>query len=147
MKGAENAAAILRRGAPRVAKTHAQPPSPLALLDAVKAAVDLPFDKGLKVEIDQSRQLQQATEARALRHLFFAEREVRKIPGISHEMKPRAVRRVGIVGAGTMGGGIAMCFANAGMPVTILDADAGESGPRPGHHPQELRAFGVDAAA
>ena len=122
VKGADKAADVLAAKRVQVAKTMRNRNSPLALLTAVQAAVELPFDDGLKVEIAQSRELEQATEARALRHLFFAEREVRKIPGISPDLKPRAVGRVGIVGAGTMGGGISMCFANAGVPVTIVDA-------------------------
>ena len=118
---AEKAAAILQEKRVQVAKTMRNRQSPLALLDAVKAAVDLPFADGLKVEIEQSRRLVQATEARALRHLFFAEREARKIPAMSPAVKPRQIARVGIVGAGTMGGGIAMCFANANISVTIVD--------------------------
>ena len=121
VKGAENARDILAAKRAQVAKTMRNRQSPLALIDAVNAAVDLPFDEGLKVEAEQSKKLEQATESRALRHLFFAERDVRKIPGVS-AVKPRRIGRVGIVGAGTMGGGIAMCFVNAGVPVTIVDA-------------------------
>jgi 3-hydroxyacyl-CoA dehydrogenase len=76
----------------------------------------------LEVEKAVSASLQQATESRALRHLFFAEREVRKIPGLSPSVTPRPIDRIGIIGAGTMGGGIAMAFANAGLPVTMVDA-------------------------
>jgi 3-hydroxyacyl-CoA dehydrogenase len=123
VKGAENAAEILQTKRTQVAKTMRNRQSPLALIDAVKAAVDLPFDKGLQVESEQSHRLVHATESRALRHLFFAEREVRKIPGLSREIKPRSIKRVGIVGAGTMGGGIAMCFANIGLPVSLLDTE------------------------
>jgi 3-hydroxyacyl-CoA dehydrogenase len=119
---AEKAKAILQEKRAQVAKTMRNRQSPLALLDAVKAAVDLPFADGLEVEIEQSRRLVQATEARALRHLFFAEREARKVPAISPAVKPRKIGCVGIIGAGTMGGGIAMCFANANIPVTIVDA-------------------------
>ncbi len=57
-----------------------------------------------------------------MRHLFFAEREVRKIPGLSPSATPRPIGRIGIIGAGTMGGGIAMAFANAGLPVMMVDA-------------------------
>jgi len=83
VKGAEKAEEILQTKRAQVAKSMRNRQSPLALIDAVGAAVDLPFDKGLQVETQQSRRLEQATEARALRHLFFAEREVRKIPGIA----------------------------------------------------------------
>jgi 3-hydroxyacyl-CoA dehydrogenase len=96
--------------------------SPARLLDALQAAVEMPFDEGLKVERAISGELERSLESHALRHLFFAERETRKIPGLSDQTRKRPVRRVGIVGAGTMGGGIAMAFANAGVPVTLLDA-------------------------
>ncbi|MCK9386760.1 MAG: 3-hydroxyacyl-CoA dehydrogenase NAD-binding domain-containing protein [Nevskia sp.] len=120
-QGAGNAAELLAARRVQVAKTMRNRQSPLALLDAVQAAVEKPFDQGLQVESALSATLEQATEARALRHLFYAEREVRRIPGLSADVKPRPVTRVGIVGAGTMGGGISMCFANAGIPVTLLD--------------------------
>jgi 3-hydroxyacyl-CoA dehydrogenase len=122
VRDAENAAAIFAAARAKVAKTMRNRRSPIALLDAVDAAVALPFDEGLRVESAKTEQLVQATEARALRHLFFAEREVRRIPGLAIDVKPRPVASVGIVGAGTMGGGIAMCFANAGIPVTLVDA-------------------------
>jgi len=120
--GAENAAELFAAKRAQVARTMRNRQSPLALLDALQAAVDLPFDQGLKAESAISDKLVPATEARALRHLFFAEREVRRIPGLTASVKPRPVTRVGIVGAGTMGGGISMCYANAGVPVTLLDA-------------------------
>ncbi len=120
--GAENAAELLAAKRAQVAKTMRNRQSPLALLDALEAAVKLPFAEGLKAESAISDKLVPATEARALRHLFFAEREVRRIPGLAASVQPRPVTRVGIVGAGTMGGGISMCYANAGVPVTLLDA-------------------------
>ena len=122
VRGAENAAELIAQKRAQVAKTMRNRQSPLALLDALQAAATLPFADGLKAESAISDKLVPATEARALRHLFFAEREVRKIPGLAAGVKARPVARVGIVGAGTMGGGISMCFANAGVPVTLLDA-------------------------
>ena len=122
VKGAENATALFAAKRAQVAKTMRNRQSPIALLDALQAATEHPFDEGLKIERALSAQLEQATEARALRHLFYAEREVRKIPGLETDIKPRSVASIGIVGAGTMGGGIAMCFANAGLPVTLVDA-------------------------
>jgi len=122
VRGAENAAELFAAKRAQVAKTMRNRQSPLALLDAVEGAIKLPFAEGLKAESAISDRLVPATEARALRHLFFAEREVRKIPGLAANVKPRPVASVGIVGAGTMGGGIAMCYANAGVPVTLLDA-------------------------
>jgi 3-hydroxyacyl-CoA dehydrogenase len=119
---ADKAADVLADRRAQVAKTMRNRQSPLKLLEALQAAAELPFDQGLEVEKKVSASLEQAPEARALRHLFFAEREVSKIPGLSADVKPRTVERIGIVGAGTMGGGIAMAFANAGLPVTIVDA-------------------------
>ncbi|MGZ8486694.1 MAG: 3-hydroxyacyl-CoA dehydrogenase NAD-binding domain-containing protein, partial [Candidatus Binatia bacterium] len=96
--------------------------SPIKLLEALQAAAKQPFDDGLEIEKAISADLVKADESRALRHLFFAERQVSKIPGLSDGSKPRPVKSVGIVGAGTMGGGISMAFVNAGIPVTIIDA-------------------------
>jgi len=121
VRGAEHAGELLSAKRALVARTMKNRQAPIALIDAVQAAVELPFDEGLRVEAAKSDELPQATESRALRHLFFAEREVRKIPGLSAAIKARSIGRVGIVGAGTMGGGISMCFANAGIPVTLLD--------------------------
>jgi 3-hydroxyacyl-CoA dehydrogenase len=120
--GAENAAELFAAKRVQVAKTMRNRLSPFALLDAVEAAVNLPFDAGLKAESAISDKLVPATEARALRHLFFADREVRRIPGLAANVKARPVARLGIVGAGTMGGGISMCYANAGVPVILLDS-------------------------
>lgn len=122
VKGAEHAAELFAAKRLQVAKTMRNRQSPIALLDALQAAVEQPFDQGLQVEGELSARLEQATEAKALRHLFYAEREVRKIPGLAASMTPRPVVRVGIVGSGTMGGGIAMCCVNAGIPVTLVDS-------------------------
>jgi 3-hydroxyacyl-CoA dehydrogenase len=121
-KKVENAAELFATKRAQAAKTMRNRKSPLALLDALQAALEQPFDQGLQVEAALSAQLEQATESKALRHLFYAERDVRKIPGLSADIKPRTVTRMGIVGSGTMGGGIAMCFVNAGIPVTLVDA-------------------------
>jgi 3-hydroxyacyl-CoA dehydrogenase len=119
--GAEKANEVLAARRAQVAQTMRNRSSPHVLLDAVQAAVQLPFDEGLRRERELSEQVERAPEGRAFRHLFFAERELRRIPGLPADVKPRKVTKVGIVGAGTMGSGIAMCFANAGMPVTIVD--------------------------
>lgn len=125
VKGADQAAELLAAKRVQIAKTLRNRRSPLALLEAVQAAAEKSFDEGLQVESSLSAELEQAVESRALRHLFYAEREVRKIPGLPSGVASRPVTRVGIVGAGTMGGGIAMCFANAGIPVSILDTAQG----------------------
>jgi 3-hydroxyacyl-CoA dehydrogenase len=122
VKGAQQAAELFAAKRTQVAKTMRNRQSPLALITALQAAVEQPFDQGLQVEAALSGQLEQATESKSLRHLFYAEREVRKIPGLAADIAPRPVARVGIVGAGTMGGGIAMCCVNVGIPVTIVDA-------------------------
>ncbi|MEW5888214.1 MAG: 3-hydroxyacyl-CoA dehydrogenase NAD-binding domain-containing protein [Pseudomonadota bacterium] len=124
VRGAEDTAALLERKRAETARTMRNRRAPLALLEALQAAATLPFDQGLRTEAALSAELEQATEARAARHLFFAEREARRIPGLPADTRPRPVARVGIVGAGTMGGGIGMCFANAGLPVTLVDASA-----------------------
>ena len=103
--------------------------APLSAIEAVSAAVTEPFEQGLRIEEQIANRSKATVEAKAQIHVFFAERETRKIPGLAPGA-PRAIRRAGIVGAGTMGGGIAMSFANAGVPVTLLDAseDALERG-------------------
>ena len=122
VKGTDQAVELFAAKRAQVAKTMRNRQSPLALLTALQAAVEQPFDQGLQVESALAAQLEQATESKALRHLFYAEREVRKIPGLAPDVAPRPVARVGIVGAGTMGGGIAMCCVNVGIPVTLVDA-------------------------
>jgi 3-hydroxyacyl-CoA dehydrogenase len=119
--GAEKAGEIIAARRTQAAKTFRNRNSPNVLLDAVQAAVDLPFDAGIKRERELSNEVERAVEGRAFRHLFFSERELRKIPGLPADVKSRKIAKVGIVGAGTMGGGISMCFANAGIPVTIVD--------------------------
>ncbi|HEX8739960.1 MAG TPA: 3-hydroxyacyl-CoA dehydrogenase NAD-binding domain-containing protein, partial [Casimicrobiaceae bacterium] len=98
--------------------------APQAAIDALAAAAKLPLDEGLARERELFLELRASEQSAALRYAFRAEREVAKVPGLAPDVKPREVRRAGIVGAGTMGSGIAMCFANAGIPVTLLDADA-----------------------
>jgi len=119
--GGERADEIIAARRIQVAKTMRNRNSPNVLLDAVQASVKKSFDEGIAYERSLSIEVEKAVEGRAFRHLFFGERELRKIPGIGSDVKGRKVERVGIVGAGTMGGGIAMCFANAGIPVTIVD--------------------------
>jgi len=96
-------------------------PAPLKCVDAVAAAVSKPFDEGLRYERGLFLQLVQTPESRALRHAFFAERAASKIPGIADDTPTRSVRSVAVIGAGTMGGGIAMNFLSAGLPVTLLE--------------------------
>jgi 3-hydroxyacyl-CoA dehydrogenase len=88
----------------------------------VEAAVNLPFDEGIKLERQLFQELVSGEQSAAQRHVFFAERQVWKIPDISDDTPTLPVKKVGIIGAGTMGGGISMNFANAGLPVTIVEA-------------------------
>jgi 3-hydroxyacyl-CoA dehydrogenase len=95
--------------------------APFAAADAVGAAIDLPFEEGLKKEREGFMKLVTGDQSKAQRYAFFAEREAAKIAGVPEGTKPRKVERVAIIGAGTMGGGIAMSFANAGIPVTLIE--------------------------
>ncbi len=95
--------------------------SPLVCVDAVEAAATLPFDQALARERELFMQCMDSPQRAALIHAFFGERAVSKIPGLPAEVKPRALEAAAVIGAGTMGGGIAMCFANAGLPVTLVE--------------------------
>jgi 3-hydroxyacyl-CoA dehydrogenase len=99
--------------------------APLRCVDAVKAAVDLPFEQGLKRERELLIEALESRESAALRHVFFAERTAAKIPDVPPETETLPIQRVAVLGAGTMGGGIAMVFANAGMSVKLLDREQG----------------------
>jgi len=96
-------------------------PAPLKCVDCVAAAASKKFDEGLKVERDNFLALMQTTESKALRHFFFGERAASKIPDVPEDTPKRPIKSAAIIGAGTMGGGIAMNFANAGIPVTVLE--------------------------
>jgi 3-hydroxyacyl-CoA dehydrogenase len=96
-------------------------PAPARCVDAVEAAVKRPFEDGLAYERDGFLQLMLTPESKALRHAFFAEREASKIADVPADTPLRTIAKVGIVGAGTMGGGISMNFLNAGIAVTLLE--------------------------
>jgi 3-hydroxyacyl-CoA dehydrogenase len=96
-------------------------PAPAKCIDAVEAAVLKPFDEGLKLERAAFVELLGGTVSRALRHVFFATRAAGKVPDVPSSTPLRPVKSVAVIGAGTMGGGIAMNFANAGVPVTVLE--------------------------
>ncbi len=99
--------------------------APERCIQCVEAACELPFEEGLKREGELFQQCAESAEARALQHMFFAERQAKKVPGIAADTPRRKIRQVAIIGSGTMGGGIAMNFANAGIQTFILDLDAG----------------------
>ncbi|HEY3178853.1 MAG TPA: 3-hydroxyacyl-CoA dehydrogenase NAD-binding domain-containing protein [Casimicrobiaceae bacterium] len=115
---AEGFFAFARNTVAAVAKNF---PAPLKCVDAVAAAVSKPFDEGVRYERGLFLQLVQTPESRALRHAFFAERAASKIPDVPDDTPTRSVRSVAVIGAGTMGGGIAMSFLSAGTPVTLLE--------------------------
>lgn len=96
-------------------------PAPAAIVKAVRAAVTLPFDEGLAREMALFETLVATPESAAQRHLFFAERGAARVPGLSKDTPEIDIRTVGIIGAGTMGGGIAMNFLNVGIPVIVIE--------------------------
>ncbi len=96
-------------------------PAPLKCIDAVAAAVSMSFDEGMKVERETFVHLVQTAESKALRHAFFGERAASKIGDVPADTPTRKIGKVGVIGAGTMGGGISMNFLNAGIPVIILE--------------------------
>ena len=93
--------------------------APLVIIDCIEAACTLPPSEGLAFEIAKFRELYAGEQRAALMHYFFAEREARRVPGLDAQPKP--IRAAAVIGAGTMGGGIAMVFANAGIPVHLTD--------------------------
>ncbi|WP_293391966.1 3-hydroxyacyl-CoA dehydrogenase NAD-binding domain-containing protein [Nevskia sp.] len=95
-----------------------------SIVACVEAACTLPFAEGMAFERERFFALKDSSQCKAMRHVFFAEREASKVPGLPADVKARSVRSVAIIGAGTMGGGIAMAFANAGIPVTQIELGA-----------------------
>jgi 3-hydroxyacyl-CoA dehydrogenase len=96
-------------------------PAPVRCVDCVEQATKAKFEEGLKYEREAFAALMLTPESKALRHAFFAERAASKIPGIPEDTPTREIRKVAVIGAGTMGGGIAMNFLNAGTPVVMLE--------------------------
>jgi 3-hydroxyacyl-CoA dehydrogenase len=108
-----------------IAQARSQYPNREAALTAIKAvsaAARLPFEEGLLYEDELANVSKATTESKALIHVFFAERNTRKVPGLPTDTANRSIASGGVIGAGTMGGGIAICFANAGLPVIMLDS-------------------------
>ena len=96
-------------------------PAPMKCLEAVAASYGKSFDEGVKVEREGFLSLMASPESRALRHVFMAERAAAKIPGLPADTALRDIKKVGVIGAGTMGGGITMNFLNVGIPVVLLE--------------------------
>ncbi len=95
--------------------------APQRIVDCIEAAVNTPFSEGLKIERELFVECMQSSQSAALRHLFFAERMSSKVNGLPKDAQLKDIKQVGIIGGGTMGGGIAMNFVNVGIPVTLLE--------------------------
>jgi 3-hydroxyacyl-CoA dehydrogenase len=105
----------------QVAKESKGYPAPLEIVACAEAAATKPFDEGRREERERFNKLVVGNESKALRHMFFAERQTSKIPDVPEDTPVRELKKAAVIGAGTMGGGIAMNFANAGIPVTLID--------------------------
>src|SRR5262249_35711906 len=95
--------------------------APWRIIDCIEAACTQPKDRAFALERQYYEECRDSPQRKALMHLFFAEREARRIPGLGADVKPLPIRSAAVIGAGTMGGGIAMNFANAGIPVKLLE--------------------------
>ncbi len=113
--------AIFERLTQQARKQYPNRVAALTAIKAVGAAARMPFEEGLLYETELANESKATVEAKALIHVFFAERGTRKVPGLL-EASAHKIASGGIVGAGTMGGGIAISFANAGLPVTVIDS-------------------------
>ncbi|HTB89908.1 MAG TPA: enoyl-CoA hydratase-related protein, partial [Steroidobacteraceae bacterium] len=105
----------------RVAKEKRNLFAPQRIVDALEAAATLPFEKGMARERELFLQCAQNSQSKALQHVFFAERKAANVPNLDKNVAKRDIKSVAIIGAGTMGGGIAMNFLNVGIPVTLLE--------------------------
>jgi 3-hydroxyacyl-CoA dehydrogenase len=116
-------APLFAAGRAQAAKIRRNQTAPLKALEALEAATTLPFAEGCRLERTLFRECVEGSQSQAMIHAFLAEREVSKVPGVAKSVEAQAVAEAGIVGAGTMGSGIAMAFANSGIPVRLLDRD------------------------
>jgi 3-hydroxyacyl-CoA dehydrogenase len=105
-----------------LAKSKPHYPAHEAIVTCVHAATTQPFGQGEEIEAQCFQRLLRSNTSKALRHLFFAERSAEKIPGLPKDLALRPIRKIGVLGAGTMGGGIAMCFINAGYDTVLVEA-------------------------
>jgi 3-hydroxyacyl-CoA dehydrogenase len=116
-----DAKAFFARVREQVAQQSKGYPAPLEIVACAEAAATRPFDEGRREERERFNKLVVGNESKALRHMFFAERQTSKIPDVPEDTPVRELKKAAVIGAGTMGGGIAMNFANAGIPVTLID--------------------------
>jgi 3-hydroxyacyl-CoA dehydrogenase len=105
----------------RIAKEKKNLFAPQRIVDAVEAAATLPFDQGMAKERELFTACSKNSQARAMQHVFFAERKAANIPNLPKGTETRSIKSVGVIGGGTMGGGIAMNFVNVGIPVVLLE--------------------------
>ncbi|HUN70319.1 MAG TPA: 3-hydroxyacyl-CoA dehydrogenase NAD-binding domain-containing protein [Burkholderiales bacterium] len=113
--------AFFEKARAEVGKASRGFPAPLEIVSCVEAAVNRPFDDGRKFERERFAVLVEGSESKALRHMFFAERQTTKIPDVPEDTPARPVKSAAVIGAGTMGGGITMSLVNAGIPVTLIE--------------------------
>ena len=121
LAAARSDAGAFTRAADALTKRNRGLRSVAACVESVRNSFEKPFDEGQARELALFMELLTSEESRAQRHIFFAEREAAKVPDMPAAVKPRELRKGGVIGAGTMGGGIAMNFANAGIPVVIVE--------------------------
>jgi 3-hydroxyacyl-CoA dehydrogenase len=95
--------------------------APAGAIEAMRMTLDVPIEEAQKREREIFIRLMNGEQSKAQRHIFFAEREAAKVPDLPKDAKPHEIKRAAVIGAGTMGGGISMCFANAGIPVTVVE--------------------------
>jgi 3-hydroxyacyl-CoA dehydrogenase len=108
--------------AQRARKLYPNRNAGLVAVDAVRKAAQSSLAEGLEYETTRVNECKKTAESRGAVHVFFAERDTRRVPGLPDDAQASAVKSAGVIGAGTMGSGIAICFANAGVPVTLVDA-------------------------
>lgn len=118
---AQGSREAFEQAAAALMKRYPDNPSIEACIDSVRATFDLSFDRGLEREREHFLRLVDDPRSKALRHVFFAERQAARLDDPAASADPRKIESAAIIGGGTMGGGIAMCFANAGIPVTIIE--------------------------
>jgi len=114
---------VFERAAEQARKLYPNRNAALVAVEAVRKSANSSLIEGLEFETARVNECKQSTESRGAVHVFFAERDTRRVPGLGEDVRATPVKEAGVVGAGTMGGGIAICFANAGIPVTLVDAD------------------------
>ena len=124
MRGVDSEKDVLEDMKGRVFSTSGRFAAPLHIVEAVRAAVELPFQQGLAKERDLFDVLSKSSQAPAMQYQFFSERSVSEPPAVADKSKVPSIASVGVVGGGTMGAGIAMSFANAGIPVTLVETSS-----------------------